>query len=189
MAVYTAGELRKGIKLEIDGQPYVAIDVEFVKPGKGQALYRCRLKNMITGTQVDRTYRSGDNFQSANLEERTMQYLYNDGSFYTFMDQKTYEQFNLTAAQIGDANNYLTDNLEVDILLYNDGPIGVTLPNFVTLKVVRADPFARGDTAANVTKPVVVETGYELQAPTFVEEGEKIQIDTRTGGYVTRVKG
>jgi elongation factor P len=189
MATYTAGDLRKGVKIEIDGQPFHIVDMEFVKPGKGQALYRCRLKNMITGTQVDRTYRSGDSFQSANLEERVMQYLYNDGHFYTFMDQKTYEQFNLTGEQIGDAKNYLTDNLEVDILLYNDRPIGVTLPNFVVLKIVRADPYARGDTATNVQKPVTVETGYELQVPAFVEEGEKIQIDTRTGAYVTRVKG
>jgi elongation factor P len=189
MATYTAGDLRKGVKIEIDGQPFHIVDMEFVKPGKGQALYRCRLKNMITGTQVDRTYRSGDSFQSANLEERVMQYLYNDGHFYTFMDQKTYEQFNLTGEQIGDSKNYLTDNLEVDILLYNDRPIGVTLPNFVVLKIVRADPFARGDTATNVQKPVTVETGYELQVPAFVEEGEKIQIDTRTGAYVTRVKG
>jgi elongation factor P len=189
MATYTAGDLRKGVKIEIDGQPFHIVDMEFVKPGKGQALYRCRLKNMITGTQVDRTYRSGDTFQSANLEERVMQYLYNDGHFFTFMDQKTYEQFNLTGEQIGDAKNYLTDNLQVDILLYNDRPIGVTLPNFVVLKVVRADPFARGDTATNVQKPVSVETGYDLQVPAFVEEGEKIQIDTRTGAYVTRVKG
>lgn len=189
MAVYSAGELRKGLKLEIEGQPYHIVDMEFVKPGKGQALYRCRLRNMVTGTQVDRTYRSGDSFQSADVEERVMQYLYNDGAFYTFMDQKTYEQLQITADQMGDSKYFLTDNLEVDVLLFRERPIGVTLPNFVVLKVVRADPFAKGDTATNVQKPVTVETGYELPVPAFVEEGEKIQIDTRTGAYVTRVKG
>ncbi|MBI5443982.1 MAG: elongation factor P [Deltaproteobacteria bacterium] len=188
MAVYTAGDLRKGVKLEIDGQPFLITDFEFTKPGKGQALYRCRLKNMITGGQMERTYRSGDTFQSANVEERRMQYLYNDGSFYTFMDQKTYEQFQLSADQMGDSKYYLTDNLEVDVLLFQDRPIGVTLPNFVVLQVTRADPWARGDTATGVTKPVTVQTGYELQVPAFVEEGEKIQIDTRTGAYVTRIK-
>lgn len=189
MAVYTAGDLRKGVKIIIDGQPNLMVDLEFVKPGKGQALYKCRLKNMITGTQVDRTYRSGDSFQSADVEERTMEYLYNDGTFYNFMDQKTYEQFHLTEAQIGENKSYLTDNLQVDVMLFQDRPIGVTLPNFVVLQVVRADPFAKGDTATGVTKPVTVQTGYELQVPAFVEEGEKIQIDTRTGAYVTRVKG
>jgi elongation factor P len=188
MAVYTAGDLRKGIKIQIDGQPFQIVDFEFSKPGKGQALYRCRLRNMITGGQMDRTYRSGDSFQSADVEERTMQYLYNDGSFYTFMDQKTYEQFQLSAEQIGDAKNFLTDNLDVEVLLFQDRPIGVTLPNFVTLQVTKADPWARGDTATGVTKPVTVQTGFVLQVPAFVEEGEKIQIDTRTGGYVTRVK-
>lgn len=188
MAVYNAGDLRKGVKLEIDGQPFLIVDFDFTKPGKGQALYRCRLRNMITGNQMDRTYRSGDTFQSAHVEERQMQYLYNDGTFYTFMDQKTYEQFQLSGDQIGDAKNYLTDNLEVDVLLFQDRPIGVTLPNFVVLEVIRADPWARGDTATGVTKPVTVQTGYELQVPAFVEEGEKIQIDTRTGAYVTRVK-
>ena len=189
MAIYTAGDLRKGVKIEIDGQPYLMVDLEFVKPGKGQALYRCRLKNMITGAQMDRTYRSGDSFQSADVEECRMQYLYNDGTFFTFMDQKTYEQFQLSADQLGDAKNFLIDNLEVDMLLFKERPIGVTLPNFVVLQVVRAEPWAKGDTATNVTKPVTVQTGYVLQAPAFVVEGEKIQVDTRNGQYVTRVKG
>lgn len=189
MAVYNAGDLRKGVKIEIDGQPFLMVDLEFVKPGKGQALYRCRLRNMITGAQMDRTYRSGDSFQSADVEERQMQYLYNDGSFYTFMDQQTYEQFHLTEEQIGENKNYLIDNLVVDMLLFQDKPIGVTLPNFVVVTVTQADPWAKGDTATNVTKPVTVNTGYVLQVPAFVSEGEKIQIDTRTGQYVTRVKG
>ncbi len=186
--MYKAGDLRKGLKLEIDGDPYVIVDFEFSKPGKGQALYRCRLKNMLTGVQFDRTFRSGDTFKKADLEERKMTYLYSDGQFYTFMDQKTYEQYQVSADQLGESRYFLTDNLEVDVLLWQDRAIGVTLPNFVVLTVTRADPAARGDTATNVTKTVTVETGYELQAPAFVEEGDRIQIDTRTGQYVTRVK-
>lgn len=186
--MYKAADLRKGLKLEIDGDPHVVVGFEFSKPGKGQALYRCKLKNMISGNQFDRTYRSGDSFKPAALEERSMTYLYNDGSSYTFMDQKTYEQYYLSAEQLDDSRYFLTDNLEVDVLLFQDNPIGVTLPNFVVLSVVRADPAAKGDTATGVTKPVVVETEYELNVPAFVEEGDNIQIDTRTGQYVTRVK-
>jgi elongation factor P len=117
-----------------------------------------------------------------------MTYLYNDGHFYTFMDKKTYEQYQMTEEQLGDARFFLTDNLEVDLLLFQNKPIDVTLPNFVVVTVVRAEPWARGDTATGVQKPVTVETGYEVQAPAFVEEGQRIQIDTRTGQYVTRVK-
>ncbi|GAB4250783.1 elongation factor P [Deferrisoma sp.] len=186
--MYKAGDLRKGLKLELDGEPYVIVDFEFSKPGKGQALYKCRLKNMLTGVQFDRTWRSGDTFKPADVEERKMNYLYTDGQFYTFMDQKTYEQYQVSADQLGDSRYFLTDNLDVDVVLWQGRAIGVTLPNFVVLTVTRADPAARGDTATNVTKPVEVETGYELQAPAFVEEGDKIQIDTRTGQYVTRVK-
>lgn len=186
--MYKAADLRKGLKLEIEGDPHVVVGFEFSKPGKGQALYRCKLKNMISGNQFDRTYRSGDSFKPAALEERKMTYLYNDGASYTFMDQKNYEQYYLSSDQLDDSRYFLTDNLEVDVLLFQDNPIGVTLPNFVVLTVTRADPAARGDTATGVTKSIEVETGYELNAPAFIEEGEKIQIDTRTGQYSTRVK-
>ncbi len=187
--MYKAGDLRKGLKLELDGEPYVIVDFEFSKPGKGQALYRCRLRNMLTGNQFDRTYRSGDSFKPADLEERKMSYLYNDGELFTFMDQKTYEQYQVSGEQLGDDRYFLTDNLEVDVLLWQDRAIGVTLPNFVNLEVVGTEPAARGDTATGVTKPARVGTGYELQVPAFIEEGDRIQIDTRTGQYVTRVKG
>ncbi|GAB4279768.1 MAG: elongation factor P [Deferrisomatales bacterium] len=186
--MYKAADLRKGLKIELDGEPHVIVDFEFSKPGKGQALYRCRLKNMITGNQFDRTYRSGDTFKPADLESRPMTYLYNDGHFYTFMDQKTYEQYQLSEEQLGDSRLLLTDNLEVDVLLFQNRPIDVSLPNFVVLTVTEAEPAARGDTATGVTKGVTVETGYQLQVPAFVEEGDKIQIDTRTGEYGTRVK-
>ncbi len=186
--MYNASDLRKGLKIEIDKEPYVIIDFQFTKPGKGQALYRCKLKNMITGSIFDNTYRSGDSFHPASLEERRMQYLYNQGGEYCFMDVGNYEQIILTEDQVGDSRNFLIDNLEVDILLFGTRAIGITLPNFVDLQVTQADPWAKGDSVAGDTKPVTVETGYLLRVPPFVEEGDKITVDTRTGEYVTRVK-
>ena len=186
--MYSAADLRKGLKIQIDGEPYVVTDFQFSKPGKGQALYRTKLRNMLSGNQFERTYRSNDKFEKAPLEERTMQYLYSQGSEYHFMDTKSYEQFAITAEQLGDDVNFLIDNMEVQILVFNERPIGVTMPNFVNLVVTQADPWAKGDTSGSDTKPVTVETGYELQVPPFVVEGDKIQIDTRTGQYMTRVK-
>ena len=187
-AVLTAGDLRKGAKLEIDGDPYLVVDFEFSKPGKGQALYRCRLRNMITGNQFDRTYRSGDKFTAADLEEQQMQFLYQDNKRYHFMNTSTYDQLELSEEQVGDAVHYLIDNQLVDMLLFSGRPIGISLPNFVNLRVVQADPWIKGDTAAGATKPVTLETGYALQVPLFVVEGEVLKIDTRTGTYVERVK-
>ncbi len=187
--MYNAGDLRKGLKIQIDGEPYNIIDFQFSKPGKGQSLYRCKLKNMINDTIVDRTYRSGDTFEPANLEERRMRYLYNQGAEFFFMDLNNYEQSMLTGEQMGEAKNYLTDNLEVDILFFGKRPIGITLPNFVDMTVTRSDPWVKGDSATGDSKPVTVETGYTLRVPPFIEEGTKITIDTRTGQYVTRVKG
>ncbi len=187
-ATLTAGELRKGLKLEIDGDPYLIVDFEFSKPGKGQALYRCRLRNMINGTQFDRTYRSGDKFIAADLEEQAMQFLYRQGDEFHFMNNTTYEQYELSLDQVGDAVNFLTENLAVSSLLYQGRTIGITLPNFVELRVVQADPGIKGDTAAGATKPVTMETGYVVQVPLFIEEGEMLKLDTRTGNYVERVK-
>ncbi|MFP5213339.1 MAG: elongation factor P [Acidobacteriota bacterium] len=184
----TAGELRKGLKLEIDGEPYLIVDFEFSKPGKGQALYRCRLRNMITGSQFDRTYRSGDKFNTADLEEQEYQYLYNQGDSYVFMNTSNYEQIEMPADQVADARNFLTENLMVNMLLFQGRSIGISLPNFVTLKITQSDPGIKGDTAAGATKPATLETGYIVQVPLFVEEGEIIRLDTRTGAYVERVK-
>ena len=186
--MYTASDLRKGLKIQIDGEPYIVVDFQFSKPGKGQALYRTKLKNMVTGNQFDRTFRSNDKFEKAPLEERTMQYLYSQGEEFHFMDTKNYEQVVVLREQIGDDVNFLTDNMEVQILLFNNSPIGVTLPNFVNLIVTKADPWAKGDTSGSDSKPVTVETGYVLHVPPFIEEGDNIQIDTRTGVYMTRVK-
>ena len=186
--MYNASDLRKGLKLQIDDDPYVITDFQFSKPGKGQSLYRCKLKNMINGVIIDRTFRSVDTFQTANLEERKMQYLYSQGDESFFMDVGNYEQTGLNMEQVGEAKNYLIDNLEVDILLFDDRPIGITLPNFVDLLVTQADPWVKGDSVSGDSKPVTLETGYVLRVPPFIEEGTKITVDTRTGEYVTRVK-
>ncbi|MBU0682154.1 MAG: elongation factor P [Proteobacteria bacterium] len=186
--MYTSSDLRKGLKIEIDGDPYIITNFEFSKPGKGQALYRCRLKNMVSGNAFDKTYRSSEKFKKAPLDERKMQFLYNQGEDYHFMDTKSFEQYIISRDQLDDVTNFMVDNMEVDVLLFHDNPIGVTLPNFVNLTVTKSDPWVKGDTSGTDTKPVTVETGFELQVPPFVVEGDKIQIDTRTGTYITRVK-
>ena len=146
------------------------------------------MRNMISGNQFTQTYRSNNKFEKADLDERKMQYLYNQENDYYFMDIESYEQLFITKEQLGDNINFLKDNMELQVLLFDGKPIDVSLPIFVNLVVTKADPWAKGDTSGTDTKPVTVETGYVLQVPPFVEEGEKIQIDTRTGQYVTRVK-
>ena len=187
--MYTASDLRKGLRVKIDNEPYIITEFNFVKPGKGQALYRTKLKNMINGNQYERSFRSVDTFETADLREKKMQYLYKEGDKYCFMDNENYEQVYLTENQVDEAKNFLIDNIEVEILLFEDRPIGISLPNFVELTVTEAETWAKGDTAAGSTKPVKVQTGYTILVPTFVTEGEKIRIDTRTGEYLTRVKG
>ena len=186
--MYESSDLRKGLKIEIDGDPYVVVQFEFVKPGKGQALYKCKLKNMLTGNQFDRTFRSGDKFGEANLEEREMEYLYADGNQYCFMNTATYEQEFLTLDQLGESVNLLKENTICNVLLFKEKPIDIALPNFVELRIVEAEPWAKGDTASGSTKPVTLETGYVVQVPPFIEEGELVRIDTRSGEYVERVK-
>ena len=186
--MYNASDLKKGLKIQIDKEPYVIIDFQFSKPGKGQSLYRCKLRNMISGVIIDRTYRSVDTFEQADLEERKMQYLYNQDEEYFFMDLETYEQSVLKADMVGDSKNYLIDNLEVYTLLFEGNPIDITLPNFVDLLVTKADPWVKGDSVSGDSKPVTLETGYTMRVPPFIEEGIKITVDTRTGEYVTRVK-
>ena len=189
LKMYESGDLKKGIKIEIDGDPYVVVEFQFVKPGKGQALYKCRLRNMITGSQFDRTYRSGEKFKPANLEEQQMEYLYAEGDRYCFMNTTTYEQDYLSKEQIGDDIKLLKENTVCNVLLFDGSPIALSLPNFIELRIVKADPWVKGDTASGSTKPATLETGYILQVPPFIEEGEKIRIDTRSGQYVERVKG
>ena len=183
-----SGDLRKGLKFELDGEPFVIIQFEFVKPGKGQALYKCKLKNMVTGVQFDRTFRSGEKFNEADLEEIEMEYLYADGESYCFMNTTTYEQDFVTEDQVGDAKDFLKENTVCNVLLFEGRPIGISLPIFINLRVEKTDPWVKGDTASGDSKPATLETGYILQVPPFVEEGQLIKIDTRTGEYVERVK-
>ena len=186
--MFESGDLRKGLKFEIDGEPYIVVQFEFVKPGKGQALYKCKLKNMLTGAQFDRTFRSGDKFKEANLEEVEMEYLYSEGDRFCFMNTSTYDQHFVTAEQVGDAKNFLKENTVCNILLFEGRPIGISLPFFINLKVTQTDPWVKGDTASGDSKPATLETGYVLTVPPFIQEGELIRIDTRTGQYVERVK-
>ena len=186
--MYESGDLKKGLKIEIDGDPYVIVGFEFVKPGKGQALYKCKLKNMISGTQFDKTYRSGEKFKEANLEEVEMEYLYFDGTNYCFMNLSNYEQDFLSAEQLGDAKAFLKENTVCSVLMFEKKALAISLPNFVELRVEQADPWVKGDTASGDSKPAVLETGMTIQVPPFVEEGDKVKIDTRTGQYVERVK-
>ncbi len=186
--MYESGDLRKGLKIEIDGDPYVIVEFNFTKPGKGKSYYKCKLKNMMTGAQFDRTFRSNEKFKEANLEEREMEYLYSDSGNYCFMDTSTYDQEFLPEDQVGELRKFLKENTVCNVLFFENRPIGISLPNFVNLRIVKADPWVKGDTAAGSTKPATLETGYVVQVPPFVEEGELIRIDTRTGEYVERVK-
>jgi elongation factor P len=186
--MFESSDLKKGLKIEIEGEPYAIVQFEFTKPGKGQALYKCRLKNMVTGTQFDRTFRSGDKFKQPDLDEQEMEYLYSDGGQYCFMNTTTYEQVFLSAEMVGDAINFLKENTVCNILLFDGTPIGISLPIFINLKVEKSDPWIKGDTASGDSKPATLETGYVIQVPPFIEEGEMLKIDTRTGEYVERVK-
>jgi len=187
--MYTVADLKKGLKITLDGDPYLVVAFDFVKPGKGQALYRTKMRNMINGTLLDRTYRSGEAFEPASLEERQMEYLYKEGNHYTFMDQQSYEQVVMEEETMGDAKNFLLENCKVDVMLFGEKAIGIALPNFVNLRVISTEQWAKGDTSGNDSKPATVETGYVLRVPPFIEEGELIVIDTRNGEYSTRVKG
>ena len=183
-----SGDLKKGVKIEIDGEPYALVQFEFVKPGKGQALYKCKLKNMVTGVQFDRTFRSGEKFKQPDLEEQEMEYLYAEGDQFCFMNMTTYVQEFLTEEQLGEAKDFLKENTVCNILLFEGRPIGISLPIFINLKVEETEPWAKGDTASGDSKPATLETGYVLQVPPFIEKGELLKIDTRTGAYVERVK-
>ncbi len=186
--MYNASDLRKGLRLKIEGDPYIITEFNFVNPGKGQALYRCKLNNMINGSQSERTFRSVDSFDEADLQEKKMQFLYMEEGKYCFMDNNTYEQVFLTADQVGDAANFLLENLEAEILFFEDRALGISIPNFVDMVVKEAEPWAKGDSVTGNNKPVILETGYKINVPAFVEEGDKIRVDTRTGEYLTRVK-
>ena len=187
MATYKTSEFRKGLKVEIDGEPYAMIEMNFVKPGKGNAFYKCKLRNLLRNTVLDRTYKGGDSLESADVEEVDAQYLYRQGDNFVFMDTASYEQYELSSEQIDDTWRYLKESISCDMLLYNGNPVAVTPPNHIELEVVECEPGAKGDTATNVTKPAKVETGAEFQVPIFIKVGNVIKVDTRTGDYVERV--
>lgn len=188
MASYNTSQFRKGLKVQLDGDPYIMIECNFVKPGKGQALYKCKLRNLIRGTVLDRTYKSGDSIDAADIEEIQAQYLYRQGDHFFFMDNETYEQYEIDKEVVADAWKYLKESMVCSILLFNNQPIGITPPNHVVLKVEYCEPGVRGNTATNVTKPARMETGAELTVPNFVETGDLIKVDTRTDEYIERVK-
>ncbi len=185
--MYTSSDLRKGLKIEIDDQPWAVTEFDFCKPGKGQALYRCKLKNMITGVTMDKTFRANDKIGKPQLEERECMYCYSDGENFVFSDNQTYEEMYIGDSIIGDNQYFLIENSECKILLYNNLPIEVTLPVFIEKEVTDTEPGVRGDTATNVTKSARIDNGYEIQVPLFVNQGDIIKIDTRTGAYSERV--
>jgi elongation factor P len=180
---------RRGLKIEIDGDPWEIVEFQHVKPGKGSAFVRTRIRNMINNRTIDRTFKSGDVVGKPDIEEKEMQYLYRDGDHYNFMDNKNYEQTFLTVEQMGDAKNFIVDNTTTHIVFFNGKAIGITLPNAMDLRVAKCDPGVRGDTVSGATKPATLETGYQVSVPLFINEGELLRIDTRTGEYLTRVSG
>jgi elongation factor P len=188
VASHNTSDFRKGLKVQIDGDPYIMIECNFVKPGKGQALYKCKLRNLIRNTVLDRTYKSGDSLEAADIEEIEAQYLYRQGETFVFMHNESYEQYELSSEQVDEAWKFLKEGMICSMLLFNDSPIGVTPPNHVVLMIEYCEPAVRGNTATNVTKPAKMETGAEITVPNFVETGEMIRIDTRSGEYIERVK-
>jgi len=187
--VYQTTDFRKGLKIELDGKPWIVVESTHVNPGKGSAFVKARLKNLETGQVLDKTYKSGvDTFKKPDLEEKEMEYLYNDPAGYHFMDQETYETVALLEDQVGDAKDFLQEGIRLDILYFNQRPISLELPNFVSLVVTQTDPGLKGDTASGGMKKAIMETGLQVNVPLFIKEGEKLKIDTRSGDYVERVK-
>lgn len=180
-------ELRKGVTFTMDGELYKVIDYQHHKPGRGKAIIRTKLRNLRTGSTLDKNFTSGDRVQDIRLDHQTVQYLYSDGEFYHFMDVETYEQFPLPNAVLEDAKPYLVENTEIELSSYEGERLDVDLPITVDLKVIEAQPGFAGDTAQGATKEVTLETGLVLQVPLFVQEGDVLRIDTRTARYVTRV--
>jgi elongation factor P len=188
MASYNTNEFKGGLKLMLDGAPHTIIENEFVKPGKGQAFNRVKLRNLQTGRVIDRTFKSGESLEAADVVDTAMQFLYSDGDYWHFMVPDTFEQYAASKATMGDAAQWLKGQDLCEITLYNNEPLSVTPPNFVELKIVQTDPGLRGDTASGGTKPATLETGAVVRVPLFIEEGEMLKIDTRSGEYVSRVK-
>ena len=183
----TAGDFKKGLTVEWDGGIWTIVDFQHVKPGKGAAFVRTKIKNIITGAVVERSFNPTDKMPKAIIETKVMQYLYNDGDLYYFMDNETFEQLALPKEQVEDSIPFMKENTEDTIRFYKGAPFSVEAPTFVDLEVIHTEPGFKGDTASNTTKPATVETGFTLQVPLFIEIGDKLHIDTRTGEYLNRV--
>ena len=188
MASYSTNEFKGGLKIMIDGDPCAIIENEFVKPGKGQAFVRAKIRNLKTGRVVERTYKSGESLEAADVMDVDLQYLYCDGEFWHFMDPQTFEQKAASAEAVGDATKWLKEQDMCEVTLWNDNPLVVTPPNFVMLAVTDTDPGLRGDTSGGGGKPATLETGTVVRVPLFIDVGEILRIDTRTGEYVGRAK-
>jgi len=185
--VYSTAEFRRGLKIEIDGKPFIIVDFQHVKPGKGGAFVRTKLKNLETGAVLEKTFRSGEKVEKPSLEEKEMQYLYRDDDGFHFMDTETYEQVFLAHDQVGDSAKFLIDELVLTVLYHDNQPISIELPTFVEMPVVKTDPGVKGDTATGGTKPITLSSGLVVQAPLFIDEGDVVKIDTRSGDYIERV--
>jgi len=186
--MYETSEIRKGLKIKMDGYPWIIVNFEFVKPGKGTAFTRVRMKNLKTGQALDRTFKTGERLEPANFEERDCTYLYGDAEHYHFMDQGTYDQIAVTAEALGDASKFLIENMPVTVLLYEGEPMTVELPTFIEAQVTYSEPGKKGDTATGGTKWATISTGAQIAVPLFVNEGDWLKVDTRDGCYVERVK-
>lgn len=189
MSTIDVSEIKPGTKLLIDGQPYVVIERQFVKPGKGSAFTRTKMKNLLTGRNIENNIRSGEKLETADVEEKAMSFLYKEGDDFIFMDQQNYEQINVTKDAVSDQWRWLKDNLVCQIQFFNGRVIGVALPNFVEMRITRSEPGVKGDTSGNVTKPATIESGAEIAVPLFVNEGDLVRIDTRSGEYAERLLG
>ncbi len=187
MATYKTSDFRKGLKVTINNEPWLMVEMNFRKPGKGNALYEVRLKNLIRGTTLDRVYKGGDTLEAADCEETEVQYLYRQQDTFVFMDNTSFEQFEIPADKVDESAKYLKEGMPCTMMIFNGQPISITPPPHVQLKVEYCEPGARGDTATNVTKPVKLETGAEILAPLFINIGNVLKIDTRTGEYIERV--
>ena len=186
--MYQTSDIRNGLKIEIEGHPWTVTWFQFVKPGKGTAFTRTKIKNLVTGQVRDITYRTGEKLIPANMAERRMSFLYQDGQDYQFMDSQSYDQVAIPISSIEEEVQYLTEQMEVDVLFFNERPVSMSLPNHVCLLITLCEPGVKGDTSSGATKPATLETGLIVQVPLFVHEGETIKVDTRTGKYMERVK-
>ena len=185
--MFSASDLKKGLKIQIDGVPWVITEFEFCKPGKGTALYRCRMKNMINGSGMEKTYRPTDKIDEPNIEEREMYYPYNDGHNFIFSDPETYEELSVSPEKLGDKAYFLIEESLCNFVIFNGEPIEISLPTFIEKEIVETEPGVRGDTATNVMKPAKIDNGFEIQVPLFINQGDIVKIDTRTGTYAERV--